>query len=381
MIPKETNTSEAPSITTQKFLASKEYKTKGKNGQIYILKIFQTEKEIIFHVKEEEDISDISYTKTSNIDEFYNINRYFKQFESVEELFSIVFKELKESEIIINKKDNKLNLDLIFEIRGEKKIFPFILNPEQPKINNVVINLCQKVKEIDELKKEIKNLKIINENYKKEIEKNNKKFENFEKIISDLKNEINVLYKGFEINPDILEKFKNTEISHIIRFNELGLIDKGIEKKFHKKIKKYELLFRAYKDGFTASSFHQKCDGKNFTVTFVLTKNGRRFGGFTDQAWDQNDDYKKGSNGFIFSLDNNEIYFNKDSNYNIYGSSGYGPAFGGGHDFYINDSCNTNNCGENSNHSYNTNEKTYALSGSSSFQVDDYEVYQIELEK
>ena len=178
-----------------------------------------------------------------------------------------------------------------------------------------------------------------------------------------------------------MEKFKNTVFSHIIRFNELGLIDKGIEKNFNKKIKKYELLFRAYKDGFSASAFHQKCDGKNFTITFVLTKNGRRFGGFTDQAWDQSSNYKQGSNGFIFSLDNKEIYYNKNNSYNIYGYSAYGPAFGGGLDFYINDSCNSNNSGENSNHSYNTNGKSYALSGSSSFQVDDYEVYQIELEK
>ena len=155
---------------------------------------------------------------------------------------------------------------------------------------------------------------------------------------------------------------------------------KELKKKFNKKIKKYELLFRAYKDGFTASAFHQKCDGKNFTVTFVLTNNGRRFGGFTDQAWDQSNSYKKGSNGFIFSLDNNEIYYNKNSNYNIYSNSSYGQVFGGGYDFYINDGCNTNNSGENSNGFYNTG-KQYALSGSSSFLVDDYEVYQIEFEK
>lgn len=280
MVEKETNISEAPTINTKKCLASKEYKVKGKNGN-FILKIFQAEKEIIFLVKEEEDISDISYTKNSTMEEFYNIDRYFRQFESVEDLFSYVFKGLKESELIINRKDDKLSLDFIFEIRGEKKVFPFILNPEQPKINNVVINLCQKVKEIDELKKEIKDLKIINENYKKEIEKNNQKFENLEKVISDLKNEINILYKGFEINPDALEKFKNTEFSHIIRFNELGLIDKGIEKNFNKKIKKYKLLFRAYKDGFSASAFHQKCDGKSFTITIVKTTTNKRFGGFT----------------------------------------------------------------------------------------------------
>ena len=126
MVEKETNISEAPTINTKKCLASKEYKVKGKNGS-FILKIFQAEKEIIFLVKEEEDISDISYTKNSTMEEFYNINRYFRQFESVEDLFSYVFKGLKESELIINKKDNKINLDFIFEIRGEKKNFSIFI--------------------------------------------------------------------------------------------------------------------------------------------------------------------------------------------------------------------------------------------------------------
>ena len=95
-------------------------------AKIILLKYFK-QKEIIFHVKEENDISDISYTKCSMIEEFYNINRYFKQFESLEELFSILFKGLKESELIINKKDNKINLDFIFEIRGEKKSFSIFI--------------------------------------------------------------------------------------------------------------------------------------------------------------------------------------------------------------------------------------------------------------
>ena len=115
-------------------------------------------------------------------------------------------------------------------------------------------------------------------------------------------------------------------------------------------------------------------------MTLVETMTGRRFGGFTDAQWDQSGNYKTGSNGFIFSLDNNEIYYNKDNRYNIYCDSSYGPVFGGGNDFYIYDSCNSNNSADNSGHSYETNGKKYALAGSSSFLVRDYEVFQLELQ-
>ena len=76
---------------------------------------------------------------------------------------------------------------------------------------------------------------------------------------------------------------------------------------------------------------------------------------------------------------NNIKNLKPNNSYNIYGDSSYGPAFGG-LDFYINDSCNSNNSGDNSGHSYETNGKKYVLSGSSSFLVQDYEVYQLELQ-
>ena len=169
--------------------------------------------------------------------------------------------------------------------------------------------------------------------------------------------------------------------SNIIRYSELSLIDDGIKYKFNKKIAKYELLFRASRDGFAASNFHSKCDGKSYTVTFVETSIGRRFGGFTDQSWDQSSGHKTGSNGFIFSLDIKEIYYNKNSTYNIYCNSGYGPTFGGGNDFYLCNNCNKEYSSyNNSDHSYQTNGKKCAMAGTYNFFVKDYEVYQISLE-
>ena len=80
-------------------------------------------------------------------------------------------------------------------------------------------------------------------------------------------------------------------------------------------------------------------------------------------------------------MDNNEIYYNKDNNYNIYCYSSYGPTFGGAPDFCIYDNCDKNNISyDKSGISYDTKGKKYALAGTCNFYVEDYEVYKIELE-
>ena len=79
-------------------------------------------------------------------------------------------------------------------------------------------------------------------------------------------------------------------------------------------------------------------------------------------------------------MDNNEIYYNKNSNYNIRCNSNYGPTFGG-NDFLISDNCDKNNeSHDRSGYSYDTKGNKYALAGTKYFYVEDYEVYKIELE-
>ena len=95
--------------------------------------------------------------------------------------------------------------------------------------------------------------------------------------------------------------------SNIIKYDELVIIQEGIKQKLQKKIKNYKLLFKASRDGYKVKDFHSKCDYYDNTVTFVKTNIGRRFGGFTDQKWDQSGSYKSGSYGFLFSLDLKEI--------------------------------------------------------------------------
>ena len=340
-------------------LPSKTFKS-----QEFELTIYQGERKIIFRSSEIKDLSGTLYKAELTLDELYKLNNLLRGFQSIESIFTDFFQNFDESKIIFKKEDNKIIVTFIIEFMGNKKEAKISLTPEKPDLNVTVMKLCDKVKEIDLLKTEFEN-KI------KELEKENQNLkENFE------------LYNKVFLPTEEIKRLKSINIdSHILKIYEINLIEKGVQKNLKKKIIKYTLLFRASKEGYRVSNFHSKCDGKTNTVTLVETMTGRRFGGFTDAQWDQSGNYKTGSNGFIFSLDYNEIYYNKDNQYNIYCHSGYGPTFGGGFDFYICDSCNSsNNSYDGSGCSYETNGKKYALAGSNNILVRDYEVFQLELQ-
>lgn len=85
-----------------------------------------------------------------------------------------------------------------------------------------------------------------------------------------------------------------------------------LENLINLKIRKQKLLYRASDDGFSAKSFHEKCDGHPNTLTLIKTCKRRDyskdsldfvFGGFTTQTWDGNA-HKKDNDAFIFSFKN-----------------------------------------------------------------------------
>jgi hypothetical protein len=50
--------------------------------------------------------------------------------------------------------------------------------------------------------------------------------------------------------------------------------------------KRFKLLWRGSRDGFSASAFHGRCDGHANTVTVILDTEGNIFGGFTPLEWE-----------------------------------------------------------------------------------------------
>ena len=397
---------EAPGKTFEE-MSFKEYQIQGEDNQIYDLKIFQTQKSISFYVKEKSELNEKKYKKEIILEEFYNINKFFRQYLSLEELFNNLFKNLKNTEITLSENNNQIKLGLIIECRGDKEEIYFILEQDQTEIDNLIFNLCEEIKKLQIQKTLNENIiKEYNE-IKNNLDNNNKKkflffpLTNFEKffilwiviqiiIFIYMKNEINRL-KNNIIKLKIPSNNNNKIInSKIIDNDELYLIEDEIQKIYNKNISKYELLFRASKDGFRATDFHNKCDGENNTLILVKTTNGRRFGGFTDFPWNNKNINRNGEKEFTFSLDNEKVYNFEANNNNIYNnvnsnSNWEGPNFGGKYGFKLCDSCDTYSSSQDYSYSYSydynynryQNNKNYGLAENSNFLVKDYEVFKI----
>jgi len=150
--------------------------------------------------------------------------------------------------------------------------------------------------------------------------------------------------------------------------------------------KKFTLLWRGTRDGFEASKFHAKCDGKPNTLTVVKTTTGCIFGGYASVPWSSDGRYKQDNKAFLFSLKNprnqplklNIIANNVNA---IYHSSSYGPTFGGGSDLHISNLPNTNSTSySNCPSSYTNNliSSPYYLGDSCNFQTVEVEVFQVD---
>ncbi len=102
------------------------------------------------------------------------------------------------------------------------------------------------------------------------------------------------------------------------------------------------LLYRASIDGFRASAFHEKCDGKENTVTIIKSNMDYVFGGYTSAKWSSNGGWTPDPTAFIFSLRRDGVSQSQKlsvtrAEYAIYGHDNHGPTFGGGHDFTLTD--------------------------------------------
>ena len=99
---------------------------------------------------------------------------------------------------------------------------------------------------------------------------------------------------------------------------------------------KWELKYRASRDGFKASEFHSHCDGIAKTLTVIKAKSGNVFGGFTEQKWQSRFELVTDPKAFIFSLINKEKNPFKvmcsNCKYAICCNSIIGPCFGGDDD-------------------------------------------------
>ena len=91
---------------------------------------------------------------------------------------------------------------------------------------------------------------------------------------------------------------------------------------------KSELLFRKSRDGTTPDDFHNRCDNKGVTITFIETTKGYKFGGYTELQWDRSLTHKADQSTFVFSFNHKQKYTARNNNATMRCYPTDGPTFG-----------------------------------------------------
>ena len=304
----------------------------------------------------------LSFNAAFTFDELLKLNRYFRQFDTVLEIYNFIVNLENIEELIDIKVENKfINLKIcipsISDNNANNEII-FVLPAVQIKESELIVKLCQEVEKINILEKKINYIFLC-------IGKTEEDFKTYE--------------EAYEKLPQTLKHLSTVMESKIVTPVDFATVQIGIKEKLNKTIKGAKLLYRASRDGDNSTQFHSKCDGIENTVTFVKAKNGRKFGGFANKAFNSSNQYISDPNCFVFSLLHKECYYYNNSGNMIYGGSDRGPAWGDGHDLYLASGCLNKNSGTNQS-SFDYKGKSNALSGGTSFQAEDYETYQLILE-
>jgi DNA-binding ferritin-like protein (Dps family) len=94
----------------------------------------------------------------------------------------------------------------------------------------------------------------------------------------------------------------------ITKSEQLKLIDQWLG--VSNKRVRYELLYKGSRDGFTARSFHNKCDQKEHTISIARTTKKAIYGGYADQSWDviPNVEEKESKSAFVFDMSKKKKY-------------------------------------------------------------------------
>jgi hypothetical protein len=152
--------------------------------------------------------------------------------------------------------------------------------------------------------------------------------------------------------------------------------------------KRFSLLWRGSRDGFTAKAFHRRCDGRGNTLTVILDTKGNIFGGFTPVKWEPGRKYKADDSqkSFLFTLKNlhnipaRRFALNAEQkNYALECDYRWGPCFGVC-DIHVSDNCNANTRSNTRLGLSYTNtglDGRIVFTGSVNFQVAEIEVFEI----
>jgi len=308
----------------------------------YTLRFSVESSNLVVNVSEDETVPMINYSSKYSLSELGKVNRYFRMFESLEELIPELKNLCDEKKVTIQKNKGSVILTLNVPLKNQNEAHLTIPQAEmEPK--QVIADLCSTV---NELKKKIKTMEI---SYipEEKLEKNLKSKEIF------LDEEEKKMVYNWILKTMKSEQGKNVQTTLLYKMT-------------------------SHTDG--AGYFHSYCNGKSPTLSLIRTTKGYRFGGFTTVSWSSRGGYANDQNAFLFSLDFKEQYLSNDGVNAVYDHSSYGPSFGAGNDFRIDNQCSQNyNSVCNYPYSYYGTRQRGLTGGVNQFKVSEIEVYKIDI--
>ena len=293
------------------------------------------------------------------------INKSLKNLKIKENMIKLLsyIQKIDETENSMNSLSFNLmrNLDISFIekkniIKYDEYYFNGLPTPKDIEVKDVTQTSANIIWKIDKLN--INNIDNEKIKFKLEMKKEGKKFieiyegNNNNYKVFDLKVNTNYEFRICTIYNDLISPWieikKIKTLDYDYTCESIILLNSKRKEEFLRKIYewsgnyKLELLYRATRDGDTASNFHNKCNNQGPTITLFETDKNNIFGGYTSKSWTSQNSYSSDPNCFIFTLKNTfgikpNKFKIKEVNNSIYDYYNKGPTFGSGHDIYIYD--------------------------------------------
>ena len=273
------------------------------------IKVIKDIKDKINDKKEELKLSiQKIFTKIRNI-----LNEREDQlFSEIEKIYNFSKSILNDEKIQQFERLPKKTENLIKEVKSKSKDFYWRNNNISSLVNeciNIEKNLL-KVHEIRELSETLKKIDPLIRFYSYEFKPDD---EELNKLIEDIKNFGN------------LKKKEEGETEEMLFDSIMKLNEKEIKGWLNNRNFIPKLLYRKSRDGSLPQNFHDKCDNKGITITFIQVDNNNVFGGYTEEGWEGSGP-KKDEESFIFN--SNGKYPVKKGKNSIYCNPEWGPTFG-----------------------------------------------------
>ena len=340
------------------------------NGIKNDLKIKSKGDIIFFSINDKQQFPSIKYIRKMNFEEIKDLNAVFNTLNSLDDFYDY-FKTLsKNQKLSIKKEQDKILIIFYVDVLLKQEKIEIKLFPKKKDIDSSLKEICQEILNMKEKIKEIDGL-----------EKENKELKN---EINNLKNKNQILEGKIEKQNKIIEVLKGNFVfdkSVIMKEDEENWIYTEIENKMNKKIKNLNKLYQATIDGGDSKYFHLKCDNIPDTLVLIKSEDKRRFGGFTPIPWKSEGEYIKDPEQmtFVFSLDNKKIYPLKIIEWAVYHQKDSGPCFGGGRDIAIDGNPIKENTLYNTQYSFDYKGDILALSEykDNKLKIIEYEVFQV----